>query len=351
MYELRAARILSLLAVVGWILLLFPQFDAVVIAGAVSSISLPLYRWLRARLSMVTAISIYFAILALCVIIPVLALSLLVAPQAVTGYKTLLAWSGAGFPMPEFIETYRDDIYAYLQYLPGFEDIENVALEASENIKEILSSLVSSLVTGSIGFAGGTFNLLFKVFLVIFMAGLTVIYSPTIYKITRRISLLPKESVDRFIQAFQRAVRSIFLGIFFVALVQGVLTGIGLAIFGAKDVAFFTLLAIFCGIVPIVGTALVWFPMATMMWLDGSIGSAIGVVAWGMLIVAGSDNFLRPYCLQTGIETSMIVLFLAIISSVFAFGPVGIVLGPVIVAFGIQAMHESDYLFQKSENK
>lgn len=347
MQEFSLARILSFLAVFGWGLLLFPQLDSVIIASAVASLTLPMYRWLRARMSKVYALSIYFAVLASCIILPVVVLTVLVAPQAVTGYKTILLWSNTGFKLPLFIEEYKNELYDILLRIPGFE---NVALEMGENIKAMLSSLVTALVSGSIGFAGSTLNLLFKVFLVVFISGLTVVYAPTLYKLTCRITMLPEESVNRFISALNSAVRSIFLGIFFVAFVQGLLTGIGLFIFGVQDTAFLTLLAIFCGVIPIFGTALVWVPIATMMWVQGFEGSAIGIAAWGMIIVAGSDNFLRPYCLKTGIRTSMIVLFLAIISSVIAFGPTGIILGPVIVAFGIQAVDESD-LFLKNKEK
>lgn len=347
MQEFSLARILSFLAVFGWGLLLFPQLDSVIIASAIASLTLPMYRWLRSRMSKVYALSIYFGVLALCVILPVILLTVLVAPQAVTGYKTILLWSNTGFKLPLFIEEYKNELYNMLLKIPGFETF---ALEMGENIKAMLSSLVKILVSGSIGFAGSTISLLFKIFLIVFISGLAVVYAPTLYKLTCRITMLPKESVNRFISALNSAVRSIFLGIFFVALIQGLLTGIGLFIFGVQDTAFLTLLAIFCGVIPIFGTALVWAPMATIMWLNGSIGSAIGIVAWGMIIVAGSDNFLRPYCLKTGIRTSMIVLFLAIISSVMAFGPTGIILGPVLVAFGIQAVYESD-LFLKNQKK
>ncbi len=348
MHEFRLARILSFLAVLGWGFLLLPQMNAVLIAGAVASLTLPMYRWLRARMSMFYALSLYFAALSLCVIIPTIILTVLVAPQAVTGYKTILLWSSTGFELPAIIEEYKDKLSDMLMTIPGFE---GVALEMAEDVKAMLSSLVTALVSGSIGVAGSTVNLFFQIFLVVFMSGLTVVYAPTLYKLTCQITTLPGESVVRFTKAFNSAVRSIFLGIFFVALVQGLLTGMGLFIFGAKDAAFLTLVATFCGVIPIFGTALVWIPTATMMWVHGYMGSAIGLVAWGMIVVAGSDNFLRPYCLKTGIETSIIVLFLAIISSVIAFGPIGIILGPVLVSFGIQAVQESDYLLKKSAMK
>lgn len=186
--------------------------------------------------------------------------------------------------------------------------------------------------------------------MIIFLAGLAVVYAKTCYKLAVRITGLPQECIDRFIIALQRAVRSIFLGIFFVAFVQGILTGIGFFIFGVNDAAFWGLAAMICAVIPILGTALIWMPIAITVWVGGSFYSALGIVLWGIIIVAGADNFLRPYCLQKGIKTSIIVLFFAIICSIIAFGPIGLILGPTLVALGIQAVEESDYLLRKAEH-
>lgn len=346
MHKRYLAILLAVLAVFAWGLLLLPQLNSVIIAAAIGSLTLPLYRYLRARSSMAVAISIYFAILTLAIVLPLLLIMILVTPQAVSGYQTILKWISSGLVLPDFIGSYKADILDFFHEIPWFEQ---VTTELSTYIKNFLSQLVTVLVSGSIGFAGTTVHLLFQLFLVIFMSGLAVIYAPTFYKLTCRITTLPVECVTRFSLAFDNAVRSIFLGIFFVAFIQGILTGIGMYIFGAKDTAFLTLLAICCAVVPIFGTALVWFPVATMLWMGGSTNAALGLVTWGVIIVAGADNFLRPYCLKTGINTSIIVLLFAILTSVIAFGPIGIILGPVLVAIGIQAVRESDYLMRLQE--
>lgn len=345
---LRLSRILAFLAMFAWLLLLLPQPNTLIVAGAVALLTLPVFRWFRARMNMVCSLSIYFMLLALCVILPTAFVTVLVAPQAVSGYKTILAWSSDGFALPPFIMEHVDTVYAYLIKIPN---LEQAMQEISNNFHEILNSSMRIFVSGSISFAGNTLNLIFQIFLVIFIAGLAVLYAPTLRKLTIRVSTLPPISIDRFIYALRSAVQSIVLGFIFVSLTQGLLTGLGLAIFGVRDVAFWSMIAIFCAIIPIFGTALVWVPMAFTAWINGEIGNAIGIVAWGMLVVAGSDNFLRPYMLKTGIQTSIIVLLLAIICSLIAFGPIGVILGPMLVAFAIQAVYESDYLYKQAHQK
>ena len=60
--------------------------------------------------------------------------------------------------------------------------------------------------------------------------------------------------------------------------------------------------------------------------------------------MAGSDNLVRPYLLKTGIEAPMFVLLFSILCSMALLGPVGLVAGPVLVAFAVQAFKESDRL-------
>lgn len=343
-HAIRSARILALLAIIAWGLILFPQPTPIIIAGAVASLTLPLYRYLRARMPMVFAICSYFAVLALCIIIPVLIITILVAPQAVSGYKTILHWSSNGFQMPHALEEYWEALSPYLLKIPGLEELVN---ELTTNFHDMLNVLMRTLLSGSINFAGDAVQIFFKIFLIVFISGLAVVYAPTFYKLAVRITALPEECVGRFIVAIHRAVRSIFIGIFLVAFTQGVLLGIGFALLNISDAAFWGLLGTIVGIVPVVGTALIWVPMAITVWVSGELTVAIGIVLWCMLVVGGSDNFLRPLLLQTGIETSMLVLLLSILCGIIAFGAVGLIVGPVLCAFALQAVKESDFLFNQ----
>lgn len=351
MNHAQQSRILACLAVLCWILLFHSQTNIIIIASAIAFLTYPFFQRLQQKFNVWISLSIYYCCLALVVIIPIILITVLVTPQAVNGYKTLMLWIDKGLELPPAIEQYITAIYAWFDTIPGFQDILSSTAEISSTIKRSLSSFLQLLLTGSISFAGSTINIALQLFLIIFLAGLAVMYAKTCQKLAIRITALPKECIERFILAFQRAARSIFLGVFFVAFVQGILVGIGFFIFGVKDAAFWGLIAMICAVIPILGTALIWVPVAITVWVGGSFYGALGIVLWGIIIVAGADNLLRPYCLQKGIKTSIIVLFFAIICSIIAFGPIGLILGPTLVALGIQAVEESDYLLRKSHEQ
>ena len=62
---------------------------------------------------------------------------------------------------------------------------------------------------------------------------------------------------------------------------------------------------------------------------------------WCIIVVAGADNFLRPYFLQGGIDAPFVVVLVAVLCGLIAFGPVGLVAGPVLMAFALQAAREA----------
>lgn len=345
------SRMLACLAVLCWILLFHSQTNIIIIASAIAFLTYPFFQRLLERHNVWYSLSIYYFCLALVVIIPIILITVLVTPQAVNGYRTLMLWIDKGLDLPPAIEQHITAIYGWLETIPGFQDLQSSTAEISATLKRSLSSFLQLLLTGSISFAGSTINIAMQLFLIIFLSGLAVVYAKTCHKLAVRVTGLPVECINRFILALQNTARSIFFGVFFIAFVQGILTGIGFFIFGVKDAAFWGLAAMICAVIPILGTALIWVPIAITVWVSGSFYSAMGIILWGVLIVASADSLLRPICLQKGIKTSIIVLFFAIICSIIAFGPIGLILGPTLVALGIQAVEESDYLLQKAEEK
>ena len=91
--------------------------------------------------------------------------------------------------------------------------------------------------------------------------------------------------LHRFIEAIRNALRGIFMGIIFVAIIQGFLCGVGFAIVGYKQFAFWGLLASFVAPIPTVGTALVWGPLSLQLWFSGQTVEAVTLVLWGVIIV------------------------------------------------------------------
>lgn len=341
-------RILAVLAILAWVIILSPYPKTLFMAGAIACLTLPLYHWLRARMSSIGSIAAYTAVLSFSIITPFAIVTVLITPQIISGISRLNQWRASGWALSPEIAQFIEGTKVWVAKVPGLDEW---LTEMTNNISEISNTILKSAVSGSIGIAGGTMTVLVLLFLFVILSALCVVYAPTISKLVLRVTRLPEDSFGRMVQSTRNALRAVVMGVVLVATVQGTLTGIGLRLVGVPEPAFWGLLAIFVAVIPIVGTALIWVPMALMLWLQGSLGAAVGLVAWGLIVVAGSDNFLRPYFLKTGIEAPVFVLLLSILCSMAVFGALGLILGPVLVALAQQAVKESDILLQREMNE
>ncbi len=134
-------------------------------------------------------------------------------------------------------------------------------------------------------------------------------------------------------------VRGVVLGILGTALAQGVLTGIGLAVAGIAAAPLLGLVAFFVSPVPI-GTGLVWIPAGLWLMSQGDMGWGIFVLVWGAVVVSSIDNVLKPMIISRGSDLPFILVLLGVLGGVFAFGFIGVFLGPVLLAVGYALLKE-----------
>jgi predicted PurR-regulated permease PerM len=113
------------------------------------------------------------------------------------------------------------------------------------------------------------------------------------------------------------------------------MVGIGFAVTGLPSPVVFGALAALLAMVPVGGTLLIWLP--GVLWLG--FGSnrwawAIALFIWG-IIISTLDNVLRPLLISGRAEVSTLAVFLGVIGGLSAFGPLGLVLGPVLLSLVI----------------
>lgn len=360
-------RMLYLLAVSAGILLIWPNPVTIFLAGCFSCLTIPLYRrfcrkgaqWkqeITRKLSdgrlarILTGMADSFPLMAYSTFIvfsfftPFAALILLVSPQAVAGLARLRELRASNFQLPPHWLEY---IHKFQAYLSEYPTIEKTVYDTLNNLDSMFSNMVSILVSRSFGFVGSTFNVLWLVFLFLVLTILFSQYSRAIRNIVGRILQLPHSMMSRFILAIHMALRGIMLGIVLVAIVQGILCGIGFAVAGVNQPAFWGLLATMVAPIPMVGTALVWLPLCVSLWFTGKTVAAIGLALWGALFVAGVDNVLRPFFLRQGIKAPFFVLILVILCGLNSFGAVGLITGPILLAIAMQALEEGAYYYKR----
>lgn len=337
--------ILYIAAACAWLILLWPYPFTVFMSACLACVTLPLFRWLEARLPGYKAVLCYAVGLCLSIILPLSVLALLVAPQAAAGLNTLHKLRETNFQVPPSWMEYFLELKAKLSTIPG---VEKIFQDFQENFDTLLSKTIGTVVSGGFGIVGSTFTALWLMFLFVTLTVLCVVYAPRLHQVSLVIFRLPVEMFDRFVRAIRGALRGVILGVVLVALAQGLLCGLAFAVAGIKQPAFWGLLATFVAPIPVVGTALVWVPLCLTLWFTGSSFAAVGLALWGIVAVGGVDNILRPLFLKQGINAPLFVLVLSILCGMASFGPVGLILGPVLVAFAMQAVKEGENILSKT---
>ncbi len=131
----------------------------------------------------------------------------------------------------------------------------------------------------------------------------------------------------------QRSIHAVFKGFLIVAIIQGILAGIGFWIAGIPQPVLWGVVAVAAALVPNVGTALIIVPSVAYSALFQSSWQTIFLIAWGVLVVGTADNVVRPMLTSRESGLHPFLIFLSIIGGVELFGIIGFIAGPVIVAF------------------
>lgn len=129
-------------------------------------------------------------------------------------------------------------------------------------------------------------------------------------------------------------VRSVMYGLLGTSLAQGIVAIIGFLIAGIPAALMLGFATAVLALVP-VGPPLLWGGAAIWLLMQGDIGWALFMLAWGMLLISGVDNMLLPLLLSRGSDMPFIVLLLGVFGGVMAFGLVGVFIGPTLLAVGL----------------
>ena len=141
-------------------------------------------------------------------------------------------------------------------------------------------------------------------------------------------------------------VRSNAIGIPLLAIIQGGIAMIGYLIFGAPNVLLLGFLTCFATIIPMVGTALVWFPVAAYLAISGDWFHAIGLAAYGAIVVSQSDNLIRFILQKKMADTHPLITIFGVVIGLPLFGFMGVIFGPLLLSlfFLFVNMFKKEYL-------
>jgi len=273
---------------------------------------------MRENRGLASLISTTFVLLV--IVVPITFLSIQIFDEATSLYTSVVS-NGGGAVLSQVAEdTLRESGIA--PYLPAG------SLDVSQYMKQGLGFLIDHL--------GTVFSNIAKI-----LVGVIVLFIALYYLFKDGhnlkkyvVSLSPLSDVydETIFHKLELAINSVVRGSISVALVQGVLTAIGLAIFGVPNPVLWGSLAAVTALIPGVGTSIILIPSILFLYFTGAGGAAIGLLIWGILAVGLVDNVLGPKIVGSGAKLHPFLILLSVLGGVSFFGPIGFLLGPLSLA-------------------
>ena len=188
------------------------------------------------------------------------------------------------------------------------------------------------LAAGSSGLLQGTATFLYEASLALVSTFFLVRDGATLVAYLESALPLPRNQKRPFLHRCRDLLRSVLQGVLLTVAVQAVLGALGWWMAGLPNPVFSGFLMFLFGMVPVVGTALVWVPGGIYLLLLGHAKAGALLLLWGALVVGSVDQFLRPFLIsgQGGAPTFLVLL--GILGGLAAWGFLGIFLGPLALA-------------------
>jgi len=298
-----------------------PFLSALILAVIFATVFAPIHKRISTLVRGTRGLSALLATMFVLIVtvVPVTILSTLIFNQATELYSSMVSGGGvSGLSLASETVMHKLGI----NFLP----VDSVDL--GRYMKQGLGFLVQNL--------GTIFSNIAKIMVDIFILLLALYYlfrdGDKLKKAVLVLSPLHDTHDETIFHKLELAINSVVRGSISVALVQGVLTAIGLTIFGVPNSVLWGSVAAVTALIPGVGTALVLIPSVIFLFFAGSAVSAVGLLVWGIIAVGLVDNVLGPKLVGRGVKLHSFLVLLSMLGGLSLFGPLGFLFGPLVLS-------------------
>lgn len=145
------------------------------------------------------------------------------------------------------------------------------------------------------------------------------------------VERLIEDRADYYINLVAGTVRRVVNGVIGTAAAQALVALFGFAVAGVPGALLLAALTFLLSLIPM-GPPLVWGPAVAWLVFQNEYGMAIFMFLWGLLVISSVDNFLKPYLISRGGNLPLVVVLMGVFGGLFAFGFMGLFLGPTLLA-------------------
>jgi len=316
--------------------LLAPFLMPLLWAAVLTIVVYPFYRWLVRKLSFppTLAATVTTALLAFAFVGPVTFLTVILAQESRDAYASLRQsmQGGGGEALVDRSVRWASSL------LPGFLD-EGAVRAVEDWLREAWASAVNS---ASVALIHGLNRILADAsafFIKGFVSLLATFYflregETWLRKLRDTVPLSPRVW-DIVVIRFEETLRGVVHGMLLSAAILALLLAIGYKVAGVPVPAFLGMLSFFVAPVPFVGVLVIWIPAVLWLLFTGATMPALGLFVYGSVVIFLVDNLLRPTIIGSIARLPVLFMLLSILGGLVAYGPLGLFLGPVLLAIGM----------------
>ena len=233
------------------------------------------------------------------------------------------------------LQTVNVDTATFVDTITNLADWIRRKTEYDLLSKENISSIASILPGNNQIQMGGISSFAVNLFVLVFLLYLMLIGGTKMEQYIYELLPFSDSNKKHVMNEINMIVRANAIGIPLLAIIQGAIATLGYCLFDAPSALLFGFLTCFATVIPIVGTTLVWFPLAAYMAISGDWPHAIGLLLYCGLIVTNIDNLIRFILQKKMADTHPLITIFGVVIGLSLFGFMGVIFGPLLISIFI----------------
>ncbi|WP_084267271.1 AI-2E family transporter [Azohydromonas lata] len=317
----------------GWILLPYygAVFWAVVTAILFASVQRRIRKNLRGRANVASLLTLLIVLV--IVVLPLAVVSSMLVQEAMSVVERVQS-GDINFTR------YAEQIYAALPaWLTGL--LERFGLADLAGLKSVLGQRLTqatqTLATHAVSFGQDTFNFVIAFGVMLYLLFFLLRDGNVLAARVRKAIPLAEDDKRELLSRFAAVIRATVKGNIVVAVVQGGLGSLAFWFLGIHGALLWGVVMAVLSLLPAVGAAMVWGPVAVYLMVTGAMLKGVGLVVWGVVVIGLVDNVLRPILVGKDTKMPDYLVLISTLGGLAVFGLNGFVLGPLIAALFMAA--------------
>jgi predicted PurR-regulated permease PerM len=301
----------------------------IVLATVVTTLLYPLYLSLLAGVRNRRNLAAFLCcfLLLIVLLIPLFLVGRIVTVEAVNFYQS------AEIKVREWVAEGGGGLLLRLQQYPWFHRLGLNELNWQQTFADFFATAGTLIATIISKTSGGALYFLANVFITLFISFYFFRDGEKLITKIRKMVPLSERYVDALIFRFVAVSRATIKGTAVIGLIQSTLGALTLWIFGVGSPLLWFVVMLIISFIPIVGAWLVMHPAAIVQILLGNYWQGIGIFLVTVIVISSVDNVIRPRLVGQFSGLHDLIIFFSALGGIKMFGPLGVLVGPVVAAF------------------